>query len=143
MHNLTAQCFKSNSSIKMDFGFSDKWLNLLLSITGSTGCGSPFLKNARAYNSPVLNYQIINRQNTNNIEEVIPFSSNCNLRIYFPFHRNPSMFLPVFLSSSLIMHSSPLLTTFSVPSQAHLLTFHSSALKWTSDNKIFILHKCK
>nr|AFK39360.1 unknown [Medicago truncatula] len=59
---------------------------LLLSITASTGCGSPFLKNARAYNSPV------------------------------------------FLSSSFMIHSSPLLTTFNIPSHAHLLTSHSSAL---------------
>ena len=36
--------------------------------------------------------------------------------------------VPVFLSSNLMMHSSPLLTTLSAPSHAHLLMFHSSAL---------------
>ena len=35
---------------------------------------------------------------------------------------------PEVLSTSLIMHSSPLLTTFNAPSHAHLLTSHSSAL---------------
>jgi hypothetical protein len=40
--------------------------------------------------------------------------------------------IPVFLSSNFMMHSSPLLTTLSAPSHAHLLTFHSSALDFTT-----------
>lgn len=55
---------------------------------------------------------------------------------------------PVFLSSSLIIHSSPLLITFSIPSHAHLFTSHSSALKSTlqmhvntSSYQSFFLHK--
>lgn len=36
---------------------------------------------------------------------------------------------PVVLSSKRMMHSTPLLITFKVPSHAHLLTSHSSALQ--------------
>lgn len=35
--------------------------NLLLSITGSTGCGSPSLKNALAYNSPKKVFLVVKK----------------------------------------------------------------------------------
>lgn len=46
--------------------------HLLLSITGSTGCGSPFLKNARAYNSPSYVYFIIKlKYKEKNVESIL------------------------------------------------------------------------
>lgn len=92
--------------------------NLLLSITGSTGCGSPFLKNARAYNSPMYIYFIIKLKTKQKIVQ--------------PIWSRFDVVLPELLSSSFMMHSSPLLVTFNIPSHAHLLTSHSSALKWIS-----------
>jgi predicted ATPase len=86
--------------------------DLLLSITGSTGCGSSSLRNALAYSSP----KNVSEESTLVITQAL---TNGTTVIFF---------VPVFLSSSLMMHSSPLLTTLRVPSQAHLLTFHSSAL---------------
>jgi hypothetical protein len=69
----------------------------------------------------------------NTFKQLISYNSQAQA------NRTNVTIVPVFLSSNLMMQSSPLLTTLSAPSHTHLLTFHSSALDHvtTSFNRSF------